>query len=89
MGPPVIGWITVCLLLQESEGRLRQKVGLRQHRGTGLDQDVVAGELRALRRDVHIFDAAHGSGQVLTQDGELLVGELQALNVATNLRAVR
>ena len=71
----------VSLLAEQTQGVLRQQVGLRKHRRTGLHEDVVLREAGALRGYVHVLDAAHRSGEVFIQNTHLLVGELQALNV--------
>src|SRR6187551_2128900 len=65
-------------LADQTQGDLRALVGLGEHRGAGLDENVPAGELRALLGDVHIHDAAVGGFEVGLVDREDLGGEAQA-----------
>ncbi len=62
-------------LADEAERDLSALVGLREHRGAGLDQDVPAGELRAFLGHIHISDAAVGGLDVGFIDGQNLGGE--------------
>ena len=48
-------------LLEEAQCDAWETVGLCQHRGSGLCQDVVLSELCALSSEVHIGEAAMGS----------------------------
>jgi hypothetical protein len=50
-------------LTQQGEHGLRHLVGLRQHRRTGLLQDLRAGHIGHFRRVVRILDSAAGVGQ--------------------------
>src|SRR6478735_2286238 len=65
-------------LADQAQGDLRALVGLGEHRGAGLDQDVPAGELRALLGHVHIGDAAVGGFEVGLVDREDFRGEAEA-----------
>src|SRR5690606_5722767 len=53
---------------KQLQDRLRSDVGLGQHRRAGLQQDLVAGEVRHLRGHVDVADPGLGSGQVLSGD---------------------
>jgi hypothetical protein len=73
----------VVLLLQETQSGLRALIGLGQHRRAGLNQDVVAGEVRAFLRHVHIRDAAVGGLQVRLVHREQLARETKAALLGT------
>ena len=57
-------------LLQQAEGRLRGRVGLRQHGGGGLRQDLRPRQVRGLRGEVGIGDRAFGGRGVLVRDAQ-------------------
>jgi hypothetical protein len=46
-----------CLALQQRHDVLRQRVGLRQHRGAGLLQDLGLGQVGGFCREVGVLDA--------------------------------
>ena len=56
------------LLAEQLQRRLRSSVRLRQHRRACLDENVVAGKLRAFFCDINICDAAVRSNEVILQD---------------------
>src|SRR4051812_39886321 len=60
------------LLSQEAEDALRGLVGLGQHAGAGLLQDLQLGEGDHLGGHVHVADAALGGGQVLLEGGQVV-----------------
>ena len=52
-------------LPEQLQDRLRRQVGLSQHRGGRLLQDLELGEVHHLLRHVHVADAGLGRLQVL------------------------
>ena len=70
---------------QDALGRL---VGLRQHRGAGLGQDLRAGEVHHLLRHVGVADPALGGGEVLDRHVEVVDGVLEAVLDRTELGAL-
>ena len=70
---------TGVLVPQEAEDALRGLVGLGQHRGAGLLQDLQLGEVDHLGGHVHVADAALGRGQVLLVGGEVVERVLEAV----------
>src|SRR5262245_33523079 len=70
-------------LCEEPEGGLGIGVCLRQHCRACLDENVVTGILCALLRDIHIFDAAVGGGEVVFEHAELIAVHRQARDVRT------
>src|SRR3954452_23906435 len=58
--------------LQQLEHRLRGLVGLREHGGAGLREDLVLRELDHLRRHVRVTDPALGRRHVLDGDVEVV-----------------
>src|SRR4249919_3153239 len=64
-------------LTDELQGDLRALVGLGQHGGARLNQDVPTGELRALLGDVDIRDPAVGGFEVGLVDREHFRGETE------------
>src|SRR4051794_2140807 len=67
-----------CLLAKERKDSLAALVGLRQHRGAGLLQDVELRELRHLRRHVDVADAGLGGRQVLLVGRQVVQAMLEA-----------
>ena len=68
-------------LTQQPQRGLREDVRLRQHRGTGLHQNVVAGESSALLSHVNVLDATARRLDVFARNRQLLLSHVQALNV--------
>ena len=58
-------------LTQQRQDALGRLVGLRQHAGAGLLQDLELRELDHLRRHVRVADTALGGGQVLLVRGQV------------------
>lgn len=63
---------------EELEDGLRRRVGLREHGGAGLDEDVEAGELGGRDGDVDIDDAARCGFEVGLVGRQQLGGETQS-----------
>src|SRR5690606_9428872 len=72
-------------LAQQAEDRLRQLVGLGQHRGTRLLHDLVLGQVGSLGCVVGIQYAAAGSGGVLSNVLQVADGRLEAVLHRTQL----
>ena len=67
---------------------MRHNVRLRQHRRTGLHQNILFGVLGRFFRHVHIFDAGGRGLKVLPGDGKLIRGVAQPDLVSTDGRAI-
>ena len=72
---------------EEREDTLRGLVGLREHRGAGLGQDLVPGELDHFLRHVGVADAALRGGQVLDRDVEVVDGVVEPVLDGTQVGA--
>src|SRR5690606_10497329 len=72
-------------LAQQAEDRLRQLVGLGQHRSTSLLHDLVLGQVGRLGCVVGIQYAAAGSGGVLSNVLQVADGRLEAVLHCTQL----
>jgi hypothetical protein len=57
-----LGVVGNFLLLEEAQDGLGDLVGLGEHGGAGLDEDVGAGVLGGFLGDVDVFDAGAGGG---------------------------
>src|SRR3954454_4692741 len=75
--------------LQQHEHRLRGLVGLREHGGAGLREDLVLRELDHLRRHVRVTDPALGRRHVLDGDVEVVDRVLEPVLERTQVRARR
>src|SRR3954471_13479842 len=75
--------------LQQLEHRLRGLVGLREHGGAGLREDLVLRELDHLRRHVRVTDPALGRRHVLDGDVEVVDRVLEPVLERTQVRARR
>ena len=64
-------------LLQQRQRRLRHDVGLGQNRYTRTHQNLVAGKLDSLERDVGVADSAFARCGVLFLDSQRRYGELE------------
>ena len=73
--------------LEQLEHRLRGLVGLREHGGAGLGEDLALGEVDHLGRHVDVADAALGRRQVLDGDVEVVDRVLEPVLVGTELGA--
>ena len=71
---------------QQRQDALRSLVGLGEHRGAGLRQDLRAGEAHHLLRHVGVADAALRRGQVLDRDVEVVDGVLEPVLQRTEVR---
>ena len=67
---------------REAERQLGLRVRLSKHRGGGLLQDRVAGQVRRLEGDVHVADPL-GSARVLTHVGERAERALETVLLGT------
>ena len=65
-------------LLEELERHLCALIGLREHRGAGLRQNIPAGKLGGFLRDIDVDDTARGSFQVGLVDRNQLVRKAEA-----------
>src|SRR5690242_19884596 len=72
-----LGWLP--LLLQQLQHALRGGVGLRQHRDTGLLQDVRAGHVGRLGREVGVLDLAARRVEVLRDGLQVGDGRVEAV----------
>src|SRR6185436_16754104 len=72
---------------QEREHALAGLVGLGQHRGAGLGQDLALGEVHHLCGHVHVADPALGCRHVLGCDREVVDGVLEAVLHGTEVGA--
>src|SRR3954452_19908897 len=72
---------------EERQDALGDLVGLREHRGAGLREDLGPGELDHLRRHVGVADAGLRSGQVLDRDVHVLDRVLEPVLVRTQVGA--
>src|SRR3954470_4935083 len=73
---------------EELQDTLRALVGLSQHRGAGLGQDLRAREGHHLLRHVGVADAALRRGQVLDGDVHVVQGVLEPVLDRTQLGAL-
>ena len=71
------------LLTQEREHLVRQLVGLRHHRRTGLLQDLRTRQIGRFRREVGVHDAAARSSLVLASDLQVADRKLEAAHRGT------
>src|SRR3954449_9546178 len=76
------------LLTQQRQDVLRQLVGLRQHGGAGLRQDLGLGHLDRLGGHVDVADARLGGHQVLLVDPDVVERMLEAVLDRTEDRAL-
>src|SRR5690554_1832729 len=75
-------------LAQQAEDRLRQLVGLGQHRSTSLLHDLVLGQVGRLGCVVGVHDATAGCGGVLSNVLQIADGRLEAVLRGTQLSAL-
>src|SRR5690554_731868 len=74
-------------LAQQAEDRLRQLVGLGQHRSTRLLHDLVLGQVGRFRSVVGIHDTTAGSRGVLSNVLQVADGRLEAVLHGTEVRS--
>src|SRR3954447_24173019 len=88
-GAPPPGVYSGFRSLEQLEHRLRGLVGLREHGGAGLREDLVLRELDHLRRHVRVTDPALGRRHVLDGDVEVVDRVLEPVLECTQVRARR
>src|SRR4051812_30310779 len=88
-GAPPPGVYSGFRSLEQLEHRLRGLVGLREHGGAGLREDLVLRELDHLRRHVRVTDPALGRRHVLDGDVEVVDRVLEPVLERTQVRARR
>ncbi len=80
--------VALRLALQQAENVLLGCVGLGQHRGRGLLQDLVFGQVCSFQSKVCILDAAFGSRQVGRDVGQIVESVLQTVGDRTLFRSL-